>query len=365
MSIYIISHADDTHAIAVEYALQRLGAQVRNWHWADFPGIDRFSAELSNDGEWHSLRADDAHERSVWIRRGLRPQPGPDTHPADTAFVSRESSEMLNGMLGDLADGAFCVNPPLAAKRWRAKMNQLTLASRCGLAIPRSLFSNEPARIRAFCRQAGGELIMKPFTPAAWHVGQSMFVPYTTPVVLAQLDNDAQLASCPAIYQEKLDKLFELRVTFMGQQLWVARIDSQQHRESIDWRGDFNGAPPLSHFTLDPMHETALRRFIDATGLVYGCIDIVVTRDGRFVFLEVNEMGQFLWVEEIDPGFPLLDCFARLLISGSPDFVYEGGQDIVHFADTEPLITPDALAARKAGHAERRAGFEVDETTAA
>ena len=54
-------------------------------------------------------------------------------------------------------------------------------------------------------------------------------------------------------------------------------------------------------------------------GLAFGCIDLIVTPQGEYVFLEVNEMGQFLWVEQREPACPLLRAFATLLIEGRLD----------------------------------------------
>ena len=51
-------------------------------------------------------------------------------------------------------------------------------------------------------------------------------------------------------------------------------------------------------------------------GLAFGCIDLIVTPQGEYVFLEVNEMGQFLWVEQREPACPLLRAFATMLIEG-------------------------------------------------
>ncbi|MEJ2669125.1 MAG: MvdD family ATP-grasp ribosomal peptide maturase, partial [Gammaproteobacteria bacterium] len=36
---------------------------------------------------------------------------------------------------------------------------------------------------------------------------------------------------------------------------------------------------------------------MDLLGLNFGCIDMILTPDDEFVFLEVNPNGQWLWVE--------------------------------------------------------------------
>jgi hypothetical protein len=38
-----------------------------------------------------------------------------------------------------------------------------------------------------------------------------------------------------------------------------------------------------------------------------------VTPDGEVVFLEVNEAGQFVFNESVDPSIPMLDAFCRYL----------------------------------------------------
>ena len=47
-------------------------------------------------------------------------------------------------------------------------------------------------------------------------------------------------------------------------------------------------------------------------GLVYGAIDMRRTPDGRYVFLEINPAGQWLFVEHFS-GQPITSTLARLL----------------------------------------------------
>jgi hypothetical protein len=79
-------------------------------------------------------------------------------------------------------------------------------------------------------------------------------------------------------------------------------------------------------------------------GIVFGCFDIVVTPAGEHVFLEVNEMGQFLFVEHY-AGIPLLDAFSSFLIDGSQDFSWDEARVQVHYSDLEERV---AEVSRKA-----------------
>jgi glutathione synthase/RimK-type ligase-like ATP-grasp enzyme len=42
----------------------------------------------------------------------------------------------------------------------------------------------------------------------------------------------------------------------------------------------------------------SLKTLMQKLGLVYGAIDLRLTPDGQYVFLEINPAGQFLFIEE-------------------------------------------------------------------
>jgi glutathione synthase/RimK-type ligase-like ATP-grasp enzyme len=51
-------------------------------------------------------------------------------------------------------------------------------------------------------------------------------------------------------------------------------------------------------------------------GLTYGAIDMIVTPDGRYVFLEINPSGLYQWIE-VATGLPITDAICDLLIAAS------------------------------------------------
>ena len=58
-------------------------------------------------------------------------------------------------------------------------------------------------------------------------------------------------------------------------------------------------------------------------GIVFGSFDFIVTPDDEYVFLEVNEQGQFLWIEEYNASFHMLDLFVHFLIHRSVGASYD------------------------------------------
>ena len=57
------------------------------------------------------------------------------------------------------------------------------------------------------------------------------------------------------------------------------------------------------------------QRMMKELGLLFGCIDLIVTPDGEYYFLEVNEQGQFLWIDDIAPSINMLEQFCAFLIA--------------------------------------------------
>ncbi len=79
-------------------------------------------------------------------------------------------------------------------------------------------------------------------------------------------------------------------------------------------------------------------------GLVFGSIDFIVTANNEYVFLEVNEQGQFLWIEELNPSIKMLDIFIKFLLSKTIDYTWwnpsNPSHEIIKYLDgvTTPSI---------------------------
>ena len=50
-------------------------------------------------------------------------------------------------------------------------------------------------------------------------------------------------------------------------------------------------------------------------GLNYGAIDLIVTPNGEYFFLEINPVGEFFWLE-LCPGLPISEAIANILLKG-------------------------------------------------
>lgn len=322
-NVLIVTEAGDLHAYAVAEALRRKGATPLLWHTSDFPHRATETV-LFEEGRRVAVR-DSAqslvghHIDSVWFRRPAQVVDPEALHPADRPFAEMGCRELREGVFRAIAPDAFWVNPRENALRSTHKIAQHLAAMNVGLTMPDTLYTNDPDEIRAFIRRHGGSIVFKPLKTLPWRDDQAYYMPYTALLTEDQLVEDALLKAAPGIYQALVPKAFELRVTIMGTRVFAAKIDSQSTRGGrIDWRKSY-GEMQMTPFELPHEVASLCIALLRELGLVFGCVDLIATPDGRFVFLEVNQMGQFSFVEQFT-GMPLIDAFAEFLLQRRIDF---------------------------------------------
>jgi glutathione synthase/RimK-type ligase-like ATP-grasp enzyme len=212
------------------------------------------------------------------------------------------------------------------------------------LSTPDTLYTNDPKEIRAFIRAKGGRLIFKPITGHIWSDDEKIYMPYSTMMSESSLVADELLQAAPGIYQEYVPKQYELRVTIMGRQAFAVKIPrGSSARGEIDWRlaGE--------HLVMEgvELSEAIVEKCLHVLrelGLVFGCFDFIVRPDDEFVFLEVNQMGQFLFVEDF-AGLPLLAAFSDFLLAASADFVWDRDPAAVSLEELRTAVSADIVAA--------------------
>jgi glutathione synthase/RimK-type ligase-like ATP-grasp enzyme len=174
--------------------------------------------------------------------------------------------------------------------------------------------------VRAFARSCpGGEIITKMVTASNWIKQDGKYRRiYTNVVAKADLASLEGLDQSAMIFQERVPKALELRVTAVGRRLFSVSVDSQSNPgSSIDWRLD---PAAIGHtwkpFPLPRSVERRVGALLEHFGLGYAAIDMVLTPDGRYVFLELNSAGAYHGLER-DLGLPISDAIADLLLKGT------------------------------------------------
>lgn len=342
--ILIASLKEDAHAGVVAAALRRLGHDACLWHGADFPVQQTQSVAVNDAGDfhWHArgagLSGDEAGDGfdTVWARRIQAPQRGETIHPDDVDFVERELTQYHSSIWNAIEPDAFWVNPLPRIRPSESKLNQLRIAQDIGMSVPSTLVSNDPDDIRDFLAlHVDGGTIYKGFFPASWtdEDGRRLALP-TRPIRLEDLPSDDMLQSVPGIFQTRIAKVGEIRLTMFGDYPLAARIDTGDHEAGAeDWRNMHITRVPMTPYDMPGSVLDRVRRFMREIGIVFGCFDFIVTPDGEHVFLEVNQAGQWLWVEQKLPEIPMLATFCAFLAGGKRDFAGPSESCAIRFED--------------------------------
>lgn len=286
---------------------------------------------------------DFAEVRSAWLWRGW--QRFPDEEPLrelaaranEWSFYRSEWLTFHKGFTLTLAhSGVFCVNPPPLNIAFEEKCCQMMLAARAGLRIPPTLYSARLAPVREFYEGQGGKVIYKPFTSFAHLLETKPEEPmrgvklYTNRIKEEHLVEGPGFIPTPGIFQPYVDKKVELRVVVVGRRLFACAIHSQQsERSREDWRRYDLGNTPYVPYDLPEGVAQKILNFMDSLGLVFGSIDMIVTPDDEYIFLEINPNGQFDWVAKRS-GLPLYEHLAAMLVAGRADYPAPAEREVAH-----------------------------------
>jgi hypothetical protein len=322
MKIAIIAPENDNHTAPIKWALEQAGYAVFCWaglgwspeHQASISLLDNLSVRLGS-GE---LEAGDV----VWIRRPEPPCLNPNVSDADRKFAQVEYRWFSDSLvyLFELLP-VRCINRYSASRLIRNKSVQLVLAKSCGLNVPATLMSNAPGSIRDYLRQPTAPSICKGFFPHIWRsdVDQSVAVTETFQLREDVLPADEVLTYAPAIYQQMIAKQFDVRMVLLGTAVYSVALYNP--KGSIDWRQDVTQGLVRAESLATPGEvKQQVLAFAQKAGIVFGSFDFAVDREGRWWFFEVNEEGQFLWLDDLNPGLHLQEKFLSFLTSpeGTP-----------------------------------------------
>ena len=312
MTIVVFSEPTDVHAQSVIRELAKAGeSDVRLVDLRDVPQRASVTMAFSNAhgsgfelaiGNGPPVRLDAV--QSFWWRR---PQTfvlpgGMDANSQH--FALTELSTAFQG-LWQCTTGLW-INDPVRDSAAAHKPWQLETARDVGLAIPDTLMTTDPEKVRAFWESRRGEVIYKPFlqTFHSWRETRQL-----KREELALLDS-VRLA--PVIFQSLVPGAADLRVTIIGDEIFPAAVDIDKMEYKLDVR--LNQQAYERH-QLPADVGARLLELMRRLGLEYGAIDLRLTPDGEYVFFEVNPAGQFLFVEHAC-GLPISAALAARLAAG-------------------------------------------------
>lgn len=177
------------------------------------------------------------------------------------------------------------------------KVDNLIIANEMGLDIPDTIVTASNNMKNSFF-----ENNQRIITKAMYHCRQNFNQKYSfgtmTKAITKEQISDFNLNGFPSFFQEQIIKEYELRIFYLHGEFYSTAIFSQNDKQTeVDFR-NYNKerstrTPP---YKLPDKIRIKLRKFMDRIEQDCGSIDIVVTKDKRYIFIEVNPIGQFFQV---------------------------------------------------------------------
>ncbi|TDW18100.1 ATP-grasp ribosomal peptide maturase [Kribbella kalugense] len=307
--VLVLTCADDPTSDVVLAELNNRGVPVFRCDPADvLTGRLEVSAHFGTSGARSYLRTDArtvdlSSVRSVYYRR-------PSSYLAPTTMSERDGrfakEQAKHGMAGIVAS----VRGRWVNHIWRAveaefKPTQLIAAREAGFVVPPTIITNRVDDVRDFTKEQGS-IVYKPLqnTDLAGSDGTAAAI-WVDEVEASKLD--AGLGLTLHLFQRRVDKVADLRVTVIGNEIFSVRLESPH----IDWRRDYD---QVRYSVVDTPVDIAAqcRRYLDKFGLLFGAFDFGLTGDGSWVWYECNTGGQWHWLE-LETGLPMTAALADLL----------------------------------------------------
>jgi glutathione synthase/RimK-type ligase-like ATP-grasp enzyme len=349
LTVLIHTMHDDWHAILMDAALRERGHRVVRYFGSDYPARADLTMTFADGDEEARLVTIDGEVALddidvVWNRRMLAPELPAGIDPRDRSYVAQQIRFADAALRNRLSD-AFWVNPHDAARNADSKPRQLQLAAGSGLRVPPTLVSNDPAAIRDFLTRHAN-VIHKPLVGGQWEEDGRTLATYTARVRLEDLPDDALLRAAPGIFQALVKKRFEVRAQFLGASYFALKIDSSRiEYGEMDWRLHQRGDMTDGSVLLPDSVYAACMRQLRSLGLVAGAFDFIVTPDDEWIYLEVNEAGQFIFVEQWCEELTIFDAFCDFIERRDADFSYVRKRDPQRLRALIAHVDPAAVAA--------------------
>lgn len=176
-------------------------------------------------------------------------------------------------------------------------INKLAVLRDCrkiGIQIPETLATNCKKELKKFIAQHP-EVITKAVNNLDPNIYKDYFIDVTTKIV-----NTKNLKKLPekfniSLFQNLIEKEFEIRTFFLVDTFYSMAIFSQNDEKTkVDFR-NYNLEKPnrTVPYRLPNAIEIKLRKLLKKHRLNSGSIDMIYSKSGEYIFLEINPVGQY------------------------------------------------------------------------
>lgn len=315
--VLILTYEEDPHASAVRGCLNNLG--IKNFTVVTERLLENYLFRFSSIDNRYILRDKETlveldSSWNIWNRRVMIPDRSKGMPKNLQDVVIDECEKSWDGLL--MSHEGKVVNRPQNHFYASNKLDQLKFASKNSRSIfvPDTIVTTDPQDLKDFYEKHLGDICFKLQKGAVVRTSDGNKVVYTNRVTEEHLRNANLVSTHPCLFQEYINKQFELRIISTDKNSTGIAIHSQDSELSkIDYRRyDFKNVK-YSPVGLPERVKTFCSEMLIHYGLHFGAFDFIYSKDDKYVFLELNPNGQWLWLQE-QSGYDLTKEVAENLI---------------------------------------------------
>ena len=325
-TVLILAQTQDTHSNQLCAELEKLGARVCRFNSDTILSIDIEFMDGKFCFRWEDNILNLNEVQSVFIRK--RPTARDfgaedfNSECDEKEYIGSQKEYLFQEAFFRLHQTARMYNSFAAQTQFSGKLNQDFIARQVGLAVSPTLVSSDREKIRNFVDVAiekNKKICTKPTSPKFLKSNGEILSRYTE-FLPENFDIDIEdFRSCPIIFQNYVEKDYEIRATVIDSNVMAVKIDSQAApgETKIDWRKYNVPQTPHSRYFLPDTIAKKLIDFNHIAGLNFSAFDLIRSKNGEYVFLETNPSGQWLWLENLT-GYEITRGIAEALLASGP-----------------------------------------------
>lgn len=236
------------------------------------------------------------------------------SHTQEEHFWHFSWRESLNGMYATLSQSTFFTNNSIHnSMKAQNKLDFFKAVQYANILAPASLISNDKEQINNFFDNHSDVIIKTLHQIYLEYQGQQtmMLVKNVHKEQFLPFDS---LNECPLFLQEKIQKIYDIRVTMIGKQYFACKIDaSRSPIGNLDWRVYDLPNTPHESIKLPQDIVEKLFKILEYFNLDYATLDLCVDEQQNFWLLDVNPFGKYMWIE-LATNLPISENIAKFLL---------------------------------------------------
>jgi hypothetical protein len=303
--ILIITHKEDYTA---DYLVNKLNKKKISYYRFNCEDVNSIPYVIARSARFNLSFAKEKDFHSVWYRRTRLPQLT-SKNIAENSYLLKEYESLLSNFFLTISAKKWLSTPTSVGKA-ENKAFQLKTALSIGFTIPDTLITNDKNELLRFAAKHNEKIVIKPLSNGRVYDGKDISIIFTNILKKSHLDNIEKFDITPCIFQEYINKEYELRITVVGNKVFSAKVNSQSDKETeIDWR---RKKLKFEACKLPKKIELNCIKLVKSLDLHFGAIDMIKTKEGKYYFLEINPNGQWAWIE-LDTKLKISDAIINFL----------------------------------------------------